>query len=180
MKRILLRILWILVCLSPILFWYLIYKASQSEYDDNWAFFFIAVFVSIGTVISLLTLRKLDKQNYRNRKVIRLYSNILGTPIAILFIWIYIDFIQMNYKWSSVHVNEGKSYSDHKSRNIFKADNLIVLDDLTDSPDSISSVIKRNGEIEKLFKHENGRLIEISVSEIDYLTEKQKKALLEY
>ena len=119
MKRKLLRILWILVCLTPILFWYLIYKASQSEYDDNWAFFFIAVFVSIGTVISLLTLRKLDKQNYRNRKVIRLFSNILGTPIAIFFIWIYIDFIQMNYKWSSVFVNEGR-YANFYEKKILK------------------------------------------------------------
>ena len=180
MKRTLVKILWILVCLTPILFWFFIYQASISEYDDNWAFFFISFFVSIITAIELLILRKEDNVKYKNRKILRVYTNIFGTPIAIIFIWFYIDFIQMNFKWSSVHVNEGKSYSDHKSRNIFKAENLIVLNDLSNEPDSISSVIKRSGEIEKLFKHVNGRLIEISVSEIDYLTDKQKKALLEY
>lgn len=78
------------------------------------------------------------------------------------------------------YANESISYSYEKKRNFFIAKNILVIDNLLGSVDSLSSEIKRNGTIRKLYRHENGKLIEISPTDIKLTDERQKIALFEY
>ncbi len=88
--------------------------------------------------------------------------------------------IPMQWKWSSSYIHDGKSYSDIKKRNYFKAENYLVLDDLTTNADTIMTVVTRNGEIEKIVRLKNGQKIELNNSFLDSLTEKQRENLTEY
>ena len=86
----------------------------------------------------------------------------------------------MQWKWSSSHVKDGKSYSDIKKRNYFKAENYLIIDDLTTNPDTIMTTVTRNGEIESIVRLKDGQKIEVDKSILDELTEKQKKNLIDY
>jgi hypothetical protein len=88
--------------------------------------------------------------------------------------------IPMQWKWSSSHVKDGKSYSDIKKRNYFKAENYLILDNLTADADTILVVVTRSGEIEKIERFESGQRIELNNSILDGLTEKQREKLTEY
>ena len=67
-----------------------------------------------------------------------------------------------------------------KKRNYFKAENYLILNDLTPDSDTIKTVVSRNGEIEKIVKLENGQEDELNNSILDSLTEKQRENLTEY
>ncbi|AXP81160.1 hypothetical protein CJ739_2079 [Mariniflexile rhizosphaerae] len=99
---------------------------------------------------------------------------------VLVFIGIYETFFRINYGSSYSYANKSLSYSFEKQRNFFKAKNLLVIDNLSGSIDSLSSVIKRDGTIEKIYRHEKGKLIEISPTDIKFTDEMQKKLLFDY
>ena len=180
MRQTLDKISWLILCLTPILFWWEIYRASTTEYDENWAHFFLAVFVSLLTVGLLIFNRNSLQFRARLRQVIKLTSLLLASPITVGLLILYQMTIPMQWKWSGSHVNDGKSYSDIKKRNYFKAENYLILDDLTTNADTIKTVVTRNGEIERIVRLEGGQEIELKESILDELTEKQKQNLIEY
>ena len=180
MRRTLDKISWLLLCLTPILFWWEIYRASTTEYDENWAHFFLAVFVSVLTVGLLVFNRNSLQFKVRFRQVIKLTSFLLASPLTVGLIILYQMTIPMQWKWSSSHVKDGKSYSDIKKRNYFKAENYLIIDDLTTNPDTIMTTVTRNGEIESIVRLKDGQKIEVDKSILDELTEKQKKNLIDY
>ncbi|WNH08689.1 hypothetical protein [Thalassobellus suaedae] len=102
------------------------------------------------------------------------------TISAIVIYVIYGAFFRMNYGSMGSYGNESISYSFEKKRNFFRAKNILVVDNLLGRVDSLSSVIKRNGTIEKLYRQENGELIEIHLTDIKLTDKRQKTALLEY
>jgi hypothetical protein len=180
MRQTLDKISWLILCLTPILFWWEIYRASTTEYDENWAHFFLAVFVSFLTVGILVFNRKSLQFKNKFILVIKLTSLLLASPITVGLIILYQMTIPMQWKWSSSHVKDGKSYSDIKKRNYFKAENYLILDDLTTEADTILVVVTRSGEIEKIERFEGGQRIELNNSILDDLTEKQRDKLTEY
>ncbi len=115
------------------------------------------------------------------KRIIQLnYILIVSTSITVVFIGIYGAFFQMSYGSSGSYGNNSVSYSFKKQRNFFKAHNILIIDNLSGRVDSLSSVIKKDGTIKKLYRHVNGKLIEISPIDIKFTYEKQKKALFEY
>jgi hypothetical protein len=162
------------------LIWWEIYRASTTEYDENWAHFFLAVFVSFLTVGLLVFNRNSLQFKARFRQVIKLTSLLLASPLTVGLIVLYQMTIPMQWKWSSSHVKDGKSYSDIKKRNYFKAENYLILDNLTADADTILVVVTRSGEIEKIERFESGQRIELNNSILDGLTEKQREKLTEY
>lgn len=180
MRRILEKIAWTILCLTPFIFWWEIYRASTTEYDENWAHFFLAVFISFSTVGILVFIRKSLLFTIKFRKIVKLTSLLLSSPLTVGLIILYQMTIPMQWKWSGSHVNDGKSYSDIKKRNYFKAENYLILDDLTEHADTIMTVVTRDGEIEKVMRLKDGQEIELDTSILNDLTEKQRKNLTEY
>ncbi len=173
------KILWLIISIIPILFWYFVYKASITEYEENVIYFFLAVIISITTTICLILLRLFDTENFRKRKIIRIYSNLLGTPITVIALILYIENIQMSWKWNQHSSTEEHSYNITKRQNIFKSEYELILDKFSTNPDTIISNVKRNGDIE-IYKKINGKLSEISDEEIEKIKQKEYKKILEY
>lgn len=180
MNRTLTKIAWLILPLAPILFWIEIYRAWTTEYDENWAHFFSAIFISFLTIV-LLIFTKIEHNAFIRLKIIFKASILLiSSPLTVGAIILYLMIFPMQWKWSSSHVNNGKSYSDIKKRNYFKAENYLILDNLTSNPDTIMAVINRNGKIEKLIRLKGGQEIHLNKSILDSLSEKQRKNLTEY
>ena len=116
------------------------------------------------------------KKNFINLNYILAFLTI---SVIVIYV-IYGTFFRINYGSMGSYANESISYSYEKKRNFFIAKNILVIDNLLGSVDSLSSEIKRNGTIRKLYRHENGKLIEISPTDIKLTDERQKIALFEY
>jgi hypothetical protein len=172
------KIAWIILALTPILFWWEIYRATTTEYDENWGHFCLAVFISFLTFGILIFNRK-DFET-KLKRIIRIIAILFASPLTVALLVIYQETIPMRWKWTGSHSSDGKTYSDIKKRNYFKAENYLILNDLTPDSDTIKTVVSRNGEIEKIVRLEDGQEIELNNSILDSLTEKQRENLIEY
>lgn len=180
MKQTFSKIAWIILYLTPILFWLEIYWSWTTEYDENWAHFFRATFISLLAVGLLFLTRIKDKKIINFQIITKIIIFLFSSPLTIFAIVIYSMIFSFQWKWSGSHVENGKSYSDIKKRNYFKAENYLILDNLTTNADTIKTVVSRDGEIEKIVRLKGGQEIELSNSFLNSLTDKQRKNLSEY
>jgi len=72
------------------------------------------------------------------------------------------------------------SYKYEKRRNYFKAENLLIIDNLETNADTIKAIMKRNGEIESLLRIQSGQEIKLNINELEFLSEKQITELTKY
>ena len=86
----------------------------------------------------------------------------------------------MGLVYTSAYTKKGEAYEEEKRRNYFKAENLLILKNLGAKPDSIKATVKNNGELEKLVRVKNGKVILITKSDLSILTLKQNEVLFKY
>ena len=180
MIRRLKNIAWIIIGLAPIIFWFEIYRAWTTEYDENWGHFFLAVIVSFFTVGLLIFVRQDSSRKSALKRIIKISAIALASPVTVALIVVYHQTIPMRLEWSGGYSDNGKSYSDEKRRNFFKAENILILDNYGEQPDTIKATVKRDGELEKLVRIQNGQEIPIETNKWERLSQKQKQILLEY
>ena len=180
MMRTFRKVAWLVLCLTPILFWIEFYRASTTQYDENWAHLFAAVFVSFLTVGILIFNRKDFESIPTQKKIVRMIALLFASPLTVGLLVLYQTTIPMQWKWSSSYVNNGKSYSEIKKRNYFKAENYLIFDDLITNSDTTITVVTRNGEIEKIVRLKNGAEIELDRSIFKRLTDQQRENLIKY
>ena len=180
MNRRLKNISWIVIGLAPFLFWFEMYRAWTTEYDENWGHFFLAIIISFITVGLLIFVRNDASNSSVLKRVIKLIAILLASPVTVGLIVVYLQMVPMRLVWSGGYTDKGKSYSDEKKRNFFKAENILIIDNPGERPDSLKAIVKKNGQLEMLVRINNGREIPISKAELEILTPKQRRILLEY
>jgi len=180
MKGVIRKIFWLIIGITPFLFWTEIYRASTTEYDENWAHFFLAVFISFLTVGLLIFVRNDFTTNIKLKRFVKYFSILVASPLTVGLIIVYQMTIPMQWKWSSSHSNNGKSYSDIKKRNYFKAENYLIIDNLSSTPDTIKATVNRKGELKELVKIKNGMENKIELLDLNNLSDNQKENLMEY
>ena len=183
MKQTIKKISWVIIGLIPVIFWLELYYSSTTEYDENLAHLFLAVLFSIVNVALLIYVRTDFSNQSTLKRVIRIYSIILGTPLTFGFIIIYLQTISMNFVSTSAYTkgpNGGETYLEEKRRNYFKAENTLILDNRSAHADTIKAVVTRSGELEKLVHFRNGQESTMEISELDKLTKKQREKLIVY
>jgi hypothetical protein len=89
MKRTINKITWVILGLTPVLFWFHIYRASTTEYDENWFHFFVAILISFLT-IGLLVFNRKDFESYKKQKeLIQIFSLVFASPLTVGLIIFY-------------------------------------------------------------------------------------------
>lgn len=178
MKQILKRIVWLIIAFTPVLFWFEIYKAWTTEYDENWGHFFLSVIISFVTVGLLIAVRNDYLQTDKLKRSVRFFSILLATPLTVGIIILYQMTIPMQWKWSGSYIKDGQSYAYIKRRNYFKAENYLIIDNLSAEPDTIKAIVSRNGE--ELVRLKDGTEIKVQLTDLKKLTDRQLKKLREY
>src|SRR5690349_8659553 len=114
------RITWIVVALLPFMIWFLLFKAYNSDYDDNITFFIQSVLLSFLTVALLVFLRLKDAQNFGKVKWLNVFVVLFGSPLTFVLAWAYIYFFSMSFQWAQAVSNKDEKYSLSKYQSFFK------------------------------------------------------------
>src|SRR5690606_23059433 len=137
-------------------FWFFIYKAWTTEYDTNFGFLILAFFISVFTTIGLVYLIRKDFSKNTLKTFIKYFSLLLGTPIALIGLWIYVGIFHMNFISLGYSTKPNKTYQIEKFRNYFKAQNTLVDENLSQNSDTIVGIILRDGTVDQLFRVKMG------------------------
>jgi len=173
-------ILWLTIATTTIIFGYYIYKAWTTEYDENVNSLALAILLSVFTLIILIYLVRTDLGKNKLKTFIKYFTLFLGTPIALIYPWVYLTFFQMSFISMGYSTKPNKTYQVEKFRNYFKAQNILVDENLSQNPDTIIGVILRNGIIDQLYRVKRGDTMNLTRTDIEYLTKEQIKALTTY
>lgn len=174
------NILWTILVISTLTCDYFIYKSWTTEYDENVNNFVFAGLISIFTIILLIYLWRKDNPKTTFKNFIKYAVLILGTPLTLTLLIVYIKFFHMSFVSSTYSTNSGRTYKSDKYRNSFKATNILIDNNLSNSPDTFISVIDHAGHLDELYRLENGDSIIIDLSDLSHLTEQQRKELVTY
>ncbi len=179
------NILWFLIFANTVLFWYYIYQSYVteyesevvSEYDINIAYL-IAVIISVVTIILLVYLHLKDNFKNKTKSLVKLSVFLFGTPISLLFVWIYFKFF---YMLPISYLTDIKgTFEMEKSRNYFKAKNMLVIKKLGIDTDTIIGEILENGTVYNLYQIKAGKKNTLKLNEIKFQTEQVKKDFMSY
>lgn len=91
------NLLWLALSTTTLLFWFLIYKAGNAEYDLNIAYFFSAVLISILTLLLIIHPGRKGKLNTNTEKVFRIIFLLFGSPLTIIFLAVYMEYIHVGF-----------------------------------------------------------------------------------
>ena len=174
------NVLWGVVLLTTLTLWFFLYKSWTTEYDEDIAYLILAVLISLlnATILFYLFIR--DKTGHTVKVFIKFISLFLGTPVTMIFIWIYFDFFHMKYSSTQYSVMPKNNYTLEKFGNSFKSRNTLIDEDFAGKADTIISVISSDGHIEELYRVIKNDTVKLNIGEIRYLTKEKMKVLISY
>lgn len=167
------KLIWIILALLPFGVWFLLYKAYNSEYDDNITFFIQSVLLSFLTLALLLFLRLKDRQNFKSLKSLNTFIILFGSPLTFVFAWAYVYFFSMSWEWSQDISTKEEKYSLTKYQNFFKT--RYVYYDALASADTLIITVTRNDNVQSVKTIKNGHEID---TDIEHLPNKDKLSKL--
>ena len=176
MKQRILNILWFLISVNTFLFWFLIYNTIIAEYGNNFVYLFFAIILSILTLCILIYVALKDNLKTKSKKFIKIFVLVFGTPFSVFFLWIYMSYLHTNHIYSSLN----EKYEMEKSKNYFKAKNVLIDKHTNGNTDTLVAIILKNGSLDRLYKIKNGKSIELTLNEIQYIPKIEKEKFISY
>lgn len=67
-----------------------------------------------------------------------------------------------------------------KSKNYFKAKNVLIDKHTNGNTDTLVAIILKNGSLDRLYKIKNGKSIELTLNEIQYIPKIEKEKFISY
>lgn len=162
------------------LLWYFLYVSWTTDYDKNVNNLVYSILTSFFNLILIVYLNKKVQLKTRRKRILKYFIILFGTPFVFIFVILYCSTFKMNYVSSYYSTRPKESYKVEKFRNIFKARNTVINENLSNQPDTIICEVKKNGNILKLYRLKYGQKIAFKISELKKLTEKQQKELITY
>jgi len=159
------KIIWIIVALLPFTIWFFLYKAYNSEYDDNITFFIQSVLLSVLTVALLVFLRLKDRQSIKKLKWLNTSVILFGSPLTFVFAWAYVYFISMSWEWWTQDIStKEEKYSLSKYQNFFKT-RYVYYDALTNAVTFLITVT-RNDNLQSIETIKDGHEIDTDIEQL--------------
>jgi len=167
---------WILLTLMPLLVWWFLYLGTQREYDEDLAYFLLALLVAIATQVLLYLLRRADKTQYRRRLIIRLWALLLGSPVTFVFLIGYVDYIMLQLQWIQSRNETGLHWQVAKYQNSFKSRYVCA----NGNNDTLVITINRHGALLSTLQLEKGREVPVSPEPLQRDTVLRQIGVFEY
>jgi hypothetical protein len=171
---------WISIIATTLLVWYFFYVAWTTEYDENANNLVYSILTSILNLILLLYLDKKEQLKTTGKKLLKFLVILFGTPLTFIFVILYCSTLKMNYVTTTYSAKPKETYQVGKFRNLFKARNTLINKNLSKNLDTIVCEVKKNGNIQKLYRLKNGQKVAFNFTELKKLSEKQQKELISY
>lgn len=169
---------WTFLLLAPFIIWTLLYRAYYAEYDENYNYLIDAFLISSLVLLLFFVLKRFDKEGYNKLKWRHLFTILFGTPLTFIFVWIFISYISMNFKWMQSHSTIEKNYSLTKYQNFFKSEYVYV--DRERNSDTLTIVVNRNNKIISIKKNNGKAEIELNVNDLPNKEQIIKLGLFRY
>jgi hypothetical protein len=169
---------WIFLLLAPFIIWIFLYCAYYAEYDKNYSYLIEAFLISLLVLLLFFILKRFDKEGYTKFKWRHLFTILFGSPLTFLFIWVFISYISMNFKWMEYNSTTDEKYSLTKYQNLFKSEYVYV--DEERNSDTLTIVVSRNNKIISIKKN-NGKIeVELNVNDLPNKEQISKLGLFRY
>ena len=172
------KLSWTIVALLPFVIWFLLYKAYNSEYDDNITFFIQAVLLSFLTVALLFFLRFKDEERFKRAKWLNVFVIVFGSPVTFVLAWGYIYFFSMSLEWTQDISDKEEKYSLSKYQSFFKT--KYVYYDAQVNSGTLVITVSRNNEVQSVQAIKNGHEIETELEKLPNREKLLKLGLLRY
>jgi hypothetical protein len=172
------RLIWIIVALLPFGVWFLLYKAYNSEYDDNITFFIQSVLLSFLTVALWFFLRVKDQQHIKKLKWLNPFVILFGSPLTFVFAWAYVYFFSLSFEWTQDISKKEEKYSLSKYQNFFKT-RYVYYDALTNA-DTLLIMVTRNNNVLSIKTIKDGHEIDTDIENLPNKEKLSKLGLFKY
>jgi hypothetical protein len=172
------KLIWTIVALLPFGVWFSLYKAYNSEYDDNITFFIQSVFLSFLALALLLFLRFKDRQNTKTFKWLKAFIILFGSPLTFAFAWAYVYFISMSWEWTQDISTKEKKFSLSKYQNFFKT-RYVYYDALTNA-DTLLITVTRNDNVQSVKTIKAGHETDVDFEHLPNKDKLSKLGLFKY
>ena len=172
------KIVWIIVALLPFAIWLLLYKAYNSDYDDNVTFFIQSILLSFLTVALLVFIRLKDRQNIKKLRWLNIFVILFGSPLTFVFAWAYVYFVSMSWEWTQDISTKEEKYRLTKYRNFFKT-RYVYYDALTNA-DTLLITVTRNDNVQSVKTLKDGHEINTAIEQLPNKDKLSKLGLFKY
>lgn len=172
------KIVWVVVSLLPFTIWFLLYKAYNSDYDDNVGFLIQSILLSILTLALFLFLWRKDRDTFRKAKWLNAFIILFGSPLTFVFVWAYMFFIPMSWQWTQDISKKEEKYTLSKYQNFFKT--RYVYYDAQTKADTLIITVTRNDKIQSVKTIKDGQEIETAIENLPNKERLAKLGLFKY
>jgi amino acid transporter len=172
------NIIWFIATILPLTIWFLLYKAYNSDYDDNVTFLIQSILLSFLTIVILVFLYRIDRERFKKLKWLNTYIIMLGSPLTYFFAWAYMTFIPMSWQWTQDISKKDEKYSLSKYQNFFKT--KYVYHDGQFNSDTLIITVTRNDNVQSILILKDGQEMETSIDKLQNRDKLSKLGLFKY
>jgi hypothetical protein len=149
------KVIWTISSILPLAIWFLLYNAwlGGDLFVETVTFTIASILLSLVTVGALLFLRHADRETFRKAKLMKAFIIVFGTPITFLFVWAYVTFIALSYRWTQDISTKDGSYRLSTYQNFFQSKYIYH----ESNSDTLVVTVSRDNHVQSVKKLKNGQ-----------------------